>query len=289
MYETVENYSQGVYLWYNREMNNKTFISSIIVVVLFAGAFWASNNMSNKLVSNQGIEITPIEHATMVMKWNGKTVYTDPVGGAQKFAGQPEPDLILLTDIHSDHFDVSTLEAVSKVKTLIITPMAVADKIPSTVAGELLVMKNGQKTNAKTAKKVNLNGFEIEAIPMYNLPASPELQRGEPEKADAYHTKGRGNGYVISDREKRVYISGDTADIPEMRALKNIDIAFVSMNLPYTMSVESAASGVLAMKPKQVYPYHYRGTDGLADINKFKELVNKGNPSIDVVLLNWYP
>ena len=74
-----------------------------------------------------------------------------------------------------------------------------------------------------------------------------------------------------------------------MRALKDIDMAFVSMNLPYTMSVESAASGVLAMKPKQVYPYHYRGPDGLADINKFKELVNKGNPSIDVVLLNWYP
>ena len=261
-------------------MRKRVKTHKILVTVIFlVAAFLIYKNMTNTQVVNGNIEIIPIEHATMVMKWNDKVIYTDPVGGAEVFKSQPEPDLILITDIHGDHLDIKTLEAVSKAKTVIIAPMAVADKIPSTVAGDLLVMKNGQRTNAKTANKVNLNGFSIEATPMYNLP----------EKADAYHTKGRGNGYVISDGGRKVYISGDTADIPEMRNLKNIDMAFVSMNLPYTMNVESAGDGVLAFKPKQIYPYHYRGPDGLADINKFKSLVNAGDPNIDVVLLNWYP
>ena len=115
---------------------------------------------------------------------------------------------------------------------------------------------------------------------MYNLPTAANKD---------FHTKGRGNGYVIERSGKRVYIAGDTAGIPEMRALKNIDIALVPMNLPYTMDVAEAAEAVLAFKPKQVFPYHYRGPDGLADISKFKELVNASNPKIEVVLLNWYP
>ncbi len=270
---------------------NKTF-RGVVVVVLFIGILLAFNNIyrnknmreRNNVVNTQssisdGIEIRPIEHATMALKWDNKIVYTDPVGGAAAFLGQPEPDLILLTDIHSDHFDVETLKAVSRAKTIIVAPMAVADMMPSTIPGDLLVIKNGQKTNQKTSKKVNLNGFSIEAIPMYNLP----------EKKDSYHVKGRGNGYVLETGGKQVYISGDTSNTPEMRNLKNIDIAFVSMNLPYTMNVDSAASGVLAFKPKEVYPYHYRGEDGFSDLNKFKELVNKGDPNIKVVLLNWYP
>jgi L-ascorbate metabolism protein UlaG (beta-lactamase superfamily) len=99
------------------------------------------------------------------------------------------------------------------------------------------------------------------------------------------HTKGRGNGYVLTIGKKNIYISGDTEDIPEMRALKNIDVAFVCMNLPYTMDVNQASEGVLAFKPKVVYPYHYRGQD----VNVFKTLVDKGNKNIEVRLLNWYP
>ena len=110
---------------------------------------------------------------------------------------------------------------------------------------------------------------------MYNLP----------EAATAMHTKGRGNGYVLTIGGKNVYISGDTADIPEMRNLKNIDVAFVCMNLPYTMDVKEAAQAVLAFKPKAVYPYHYRGQD----TNVFKSLVNAGDKAIDVRLRNWYP
>lgn len=119
----------------------------------------------------------------------------------------------------------------------------------------------------------------IEAIPMYNLR----------EEALKFHEKGRGNGYILTLGGERVYISGDTEDIPEMRNLENIDIAFVCMNLPYTMTVESAASAVLDFKPKKVYPYHYRGTEGLSDVGKFKTLVNEGDSSIDVIQLDWYP
>ena len=109
------------------------------------------------------------------------------------------------------------------------------------------------------------------------------------EEALKFHSKGRGNGYVFNIDNERIYFSGDTEDIPEMRNLNNIDKAFVCMNLPYTMTVESAASAVLEFKPKQVYPYHYKGTNGLSDVSKFKKLINNGNNEIEVVQLNWYP
>jgi L-ascorbate metabolism protein UlaG (beta-lactamase superfamily) len=131
-------------------------------------------------------------------------------------------------------------------------------------------------SNGSTTKQL---GISISAIPMYNLPESPT----------AMHTKGRGNGYILHIGGKNIYISGDTQAIPEMRSLKNIDVAFVCMNLPYTMDVKEAASGVLAFKPKVVYPYHYRGKGGLSDVNEFKRLVNAGNPAIEVRLRNWYP
>ena len=114
---------------------------------------------------------------------------------------------------------------------------------------------------------------------MYNLP----------ESATAMHTKGRGNGYILTIGGKRIYISGDTQGIPEMRSLKNIDVAFVCMNLPYTMDIKEAADAVLAFKPAIVYPYHYRGKDGLSDVNAFKSLVDAGGQKIEVRLRNWYP
>jgi L-ascorbate metabolism protein UlaG (beta-lactamase superfamily) len=123
------------------------------------------------------------------------------------------------------------------------------------------------------------DSFNIEAIPMYNLR----------EEALKFHPKGRGNGYVFTFGDDRVYFSGDTEDISEMRALKNIDKAFICMNLPYTMTVESAANAVLEFKPKQVYPYHYRGTDGLSDVEKFKSIVSTANSKIEVIQLDWYP
>ena len=109
------------------------------------------------------------------------------------------------------------------------------------------------------------------------------------EDAISFHPKGRGNGYVLEKNNKRVYISGDTEDIPEMRNLKDIDIAFICMNLPYTMTVEQAAEAVLAFEPNTVYPYHYRGENDLSDVDKFKELVESKSPKIKITQLDWYP
>lgn len=234
--------------------------------ILFTNAQMAAAD--HEKVKGGELTIQPITHATLVLSYNKKNIYVDPTGGADAFKGLAAPDLILITDIHGDHLDPKTIEAINTANAVLVVPQAVADKLPATINKQkVVVLKNGAKTTQA--------GFAIAAIPMYNLP----------EAADAFHTKGRGNGYVLTIGGKNIYISGDTEDIPEMRALKNIDIAFVCMNLPYTMDVNQAAQGVLAFKPKLVYPYHYRGQD----VNTFKSLVNAGNKNIDVRLRNWYP
>ncbi|MEM7380182.1 MAG: MBL fold metallo-hydrolase [Bacteroidota bacterium] len=217
------------------------------------------------------LKIIPIEHATVVLEWGGTTLYIDPVGGAAAFEGQKTPDLILITDIHEDHFSVETLLELNTSKAKIMLPQAAADKMPEEFTPQIDVLHNRDRKERY--------GIEVEAIPMYNIR----------EEALKYHTKGRGNGYVLDRNGQRIYISGDTEDTSEMRSLKNIDIAFVCMNLPYTMTVENAADAVLDFKPQQVYPYHYRGRPEVSDVKKFKELVNQGNQEIEVVLLDWYP
>jgi L-ascorbate metabolism protein UlaG (beta-lactamase superfamily) len=220
--------------------------------------------------TNASFQVVPITHASVVLKWDNSVIYADPTGGATSYSGQPKPDIVVITDIHGDHLDPDTLSAVLGDATLIV-PQAVRDMLPKDLAAKAQVLANGENTT--------VSDFNILAIPMYNLP----------ESTDSRHTKGRGNGYVIEKDGRRVYIAGDTDGIPEMRALKNIDVAFVPMNPPFTMDVNEAADAVLAFKPKQVYPYHYRGQAGLSDTEKFKELVNAGDPNIEVTLLNWYP
>lgn len=212
--------------------------------------------------------VTPIEHATFVLKGGGKTIFVDPTKGGDAFKSFGKPDLILVTDIHGDHFDPRTLAAVRTLETVVVAPGAVADKMGAD-RGSLKVLGNGEKADC--------GGISVLAVPMYNL--TPERK--------SFHTKGRGNGYVVSLGGKRIYISGDTEDIPEMRSLANIDAAFVCMNLPYTMDVDHAADAVLAFKPKIVYPYHYRGRE-MSDVERFKSLVHSKNPGIDVRLLSWY-
>ena len=224
-------------------------------------------------VASKVFDITPISHATMVLNWDGKIIYVDPVGGAEAFANQPKPDLILVTDIHGDHLNIETIQAVMQDSTYLVIPQAVSDKLPPALSVRARILNNGETTNLR-----RLEDFTFEAIPMYNLR----------EEALKFHEKGRGNGYLLEKDGKRVYISGDTEGTPEMRALKNIDVAFVCMNLPYTMTVDSAASAVLAFKPKQIYPYHYRGTEGKSDVVKFKNMVNKGDAGIEVMQLDWY-
>ncbi len=226
----------------------------------------------DQIVTKKGnLIVQPILHGTVVFQWDNKTIYVDPYGGAAAFKGITSPDLILITDIHGDHMDLKTLEEIQTAKATIIAPRAVAEKLPENLKSNLVVLGNGQSTTQFDIK--------IMAIPMYNLPESP----------DSRHTKGRGNGYVLTIGGKKVYLSGDTSDIPEMRKLKKIDVAFICMNLPYTMDINQAASAVLDFKPKIMYPYHYRGQGGLSDVAAFKELVAAENAKIDVRLKDWYP
>ncbi|MBT8294001.1 MAG: MBL fold metallo-hydrolase [Eudoraea sp.] len=222
-------------------------------------------------VPQSKIKIIPIEHATTVLEWGDITIYIDPVGGAEVFQDQKQPDLILITDVHGDHLSLETLEELKTEKAKIIVPQAVADKITAKYTPQIDVLNNGDSKERF--------GITVEAIPMYNLR----------EEAKAFHEKGRGNGYVLNIGDERLYFSGDTEDIPEMRALQNIDKAFICMNLPYTMTIESAASAVLEFQPMEVYPYHYRGRPDVSDVGKFKALVNQGNSDISVIQLDWYP
>lgn len=220
----------------------------------------------------QNIDIHPIEHATAVITWEDAVFYTDPVGGAEAFEGQEKPDFILITDIHGDHMNAETLQGMDLDSTKIFAPQAVKDELPQEMHEMITVIANGSSEE--------FMGFKIEAVPMYNLPED------DPESR---HTKGRGNGYVVEKNDTRLYISGDTEDIPEMRSLRDIDMALVCMNLPYTMDIEQAADAVLEFKPKQVYPYHFRGQDGLADVDAFKKMVEEESDDIEVVQLDWYP
>ncbi|MHA7844250.1 MAG: MBL fold metallo-hydrolase [Winogradskyella sp.] len=229
----------------------------------------ATNNNTTNAIEEK-VKVIPITHGTLVLESNTEVIYVDPTGGSEAFEGQKSPTLVLITDIHGDHLSTTTLEALSLTNVKIVGPKVVTDKLTSTISNNIITLNNDET--------LEHNGIKIKAVPMYNLR----------EEALKFHTKGRGNGYVLTINNERVYISGDTEDIPEMRNLKNIDKAFVCMNLPYTMPVESAASAVLDFKPKVVYPYHYRGTDGLSDVSLFKEIVTKENNSIEVKLLDWY-
>jgi L-ascorbate metabolism protein UlaG (beta-lactamase superfamily) len=208
------------------------------------------------------VKITPLYHASMMIEAGGSVIYVDPAKPAG-IAGLPQADLILITDIHGDHMDPADVTALSKASTTVMAPAAVAKTVTNAT-----VIANGESKQ--------WNDWTIEAIPMYNIVRGPAA-------GQLYHTKGRGNGYVLTYGGKRFYISGDTEGIPEMRHLKNIDVAFVCMNLPYTMPPEEAAEAVKAFHPKIAIPYHYRNSD----LTVFqKELAGSG---IEVRILDWYP
>ena len=215
------------------------------------------------------LTVHPINHATFVMTWGEHVVYVDPVGGSELFSEFEPPDLILITHIHGDHTSTETMRGVSTDTTRIVGPPTVAEKLGEGVPGELAIVANGET--------FEVGGIRVEAVPAYNLT----------EERQGFHPQGRDNGYVVTIGGKRIYIAGDTEDIPEMRALENIDAAFVCMNLPYTMTVERAADAVLEFAPRIVYPYHYRGKGGMSDIDRFSEIV-ASNPDIEVRLLSWY-
>lgn len=207
------------------------------------------------------IKITPIHHASLMIEAGGNVIHVDPWSEGN-YDGLPPADLILITDIHADHMDPKAIQKISKENTLIFAPEAVAKTVVKAT-----VIRNGETKQ--------FGRWSIEAVPMYNL------KRG-PAAGKFYHDKGRGNGYVITYGKRRIYIAGDTEGTPEMRALQNIDVAFVPMNLPYTMTPDEAAEAVRAFHPKIVIPYHYRDTY----LSVFqKALAGSG---IEVRIRNWY-
>jgi L-ascorbate metabolism protein UlaG (beta-lactamase superfamily) len=242
----------------------------LAVMLLLAVDISAQSLKGDVITTDNGdLTIQPILHGTLGLEWNGKIIYIDPYGGEEAFAGLPDPDMIVITDIHGDHLNPNTLAVIKTDDVQFIVPQAVADKME--VEYDLKIMANGDSWSWE--------GISIEALPMYNLP----------EDETSRHAKGRGNGYILTFGGKRIYISGDTEDILEMRALENIDVAFVCMNLPYTMSIDQASDAVLRFEPAVVYPFHFRGPDGLADVDLFKTMVNSKNENIEVRLREWYP
>ncbi|MGW8209394.1 MAG: MBL fold metallo-hydrolase, partial [Syntrophobacteria bacterium] len=187
------------------------------------------------------LQITFIGHGTLMFSFGGKVIHVDPVSREADYSKMPKADLILITHEHGDHLDPQAIELVRTEKTSIVLTEVCGSKISGGV-----VMKNGEVRNVQ--------GLKIEAVPAYNLVhmRSP----GVP-----FHPKGVGNGYVITFGKKRVYVAGDTENVPEMKKLKNIDVAFLPMNLPYTMTPEMVADAAKAFKPAILYPYHYGETD----------------------------
>jgi L-ascorbate metabolism protein UlaG (beta-lactamase superfamily) len=236
-----------------------TLACSIFALLSFVHAATATQTFPT---SAGPVKITPLNHASTLIEAAGKTIYLDPAGPV-KFDGSAKADLILITDIHGDHMDPASVAALSKPGTEIFSSPAVA----KTVTAAKPIANGESKT---------WQGWTIEAIPAYNL------KRG-PGPGKLFHDKGRGNGYVLTYGGTRFYFSGDTECVPEMRALKNIDVAFVCMNLPYTMPPDEAADAVKAFHPKIVIPYHYRGSD----LTVFQKALE--GTGIEVRLLEWYP
>ncbi len=244
-------------------------VTAIGAITFLPYAARADGHASDVFPSKSGdVKVHPVSHASFVMETPVGTIYNDPVGDAAAYADLPKADLVLITHQHGDHYKQETLNAIVGESTKLITNPAVFDQLPAEMQAKATKIGNGESAE--------FNGLKIEAIPAYNLAADKQK----------FHPKGRDNGYVLNFDGLRTYISGDTEDIPEMRALSGIDLAFVCMNLPFTMDVKAAASAVAEFKPKYVYPYHYRGRDGgTQDPAEFAKLVGD---AAAVKMGKWY-
>jgi L-ascorbate metabolism protein UlaG (beta-lactamase superfamily) len=247
-------------------MMKKTMVV-VSAFIILTGLVTASNRPFDTDViktAKGDLTITFIGHGSLMFTFNGMVIHVDPYSRRADYSTLPKADLVLITHHHRDHLDLDALNLIKKDKTKIIAPQKCADQI-----GKCLVMANGDS-------KI-IDGLKIEAVPAYNLVHKRES--GEP-----FHVKGEGNGYIITFGHKRVYVAGDTENIPEMKALKDIAVAFLPMNLPYTMTPEMVADAAKVFKPSILYPYHYGDTD----TSRLKELL-KDEKEIDVRIKRLYP
>jgi L-ascorbate metabolism protein UlaG (beta-lactamase superfamily) len=215
-------------------------------------------------ISTSGGElgIHPVAHASLALTFGAEVFYLDPAENS--FEGQPAPTAIFITHAHPDHFNADNLAKLAGDAVPVYVTEEVAGKLPEALKARATTMKNGDSATVDSVK--------VDAVPAYNTT----------EERKQYHPQGVGNGYVFTFGDKKVYVAGDTEDTPEMRALTGIEVAFLPMNLPYTMAVEQAADAVKAFRPKIVYPYHSRGSD----VEQFRSLVGD---AAEVRIANWYP
>ncbi len=240
----------------------RLFIAAKLLVAFFAFTAFAQEFERDTIKTSAGnLEITFIGHGTLMFIFGGKVIHIDPWTRLADYSKMPKADMIFLTHEHRDHLDLKALELIRTDKSLLILTETCASRVK-----DGMVMKNG---DIKT-----VGGLKIEAVPAYNIVHM--RSEGVP-----YHPNGIGNGYVITFGDKRVYVAGDTENIPEMKGLIGIDIAFLPMNLPYTMTPEMVADAARVFKPKILYPYHYGDTDTsktvdlLKDMNEIKVRIRK--------------
>lgn len=244
----------------------RTAAAAGAVTVLPSLGFAASQGASLSFADGS-IVIHPVSHASFVMETPSGVAYVDPAGDAAQYDGLPKPDLFLITHRHGDHYDADLLAALPEAP--ILTNADVEGMMPDTMKARAEIIAPGE-TKA-------MMGVEIEAIPAYNIT----------EGRMDFHPKARGDlGLVLNIDGSRVYVSGDTEGTAEMRSLKNIDLALVCMNLPFTMAADAAASAVNEFSPSYVYPYHYRGRDGgTQDPEAFAAMLGEG---IEAKMGGWY-
>lgn len=233
----------------------------ILMLAVFSFVtFGAEKKFETDIIkTSQGeLEITFIGHGTVMFTFDKKVIHIDPFGKLADYSEMPKADVILISHEHYDHLDVEAVKQLRKEKTKIVTNRGCEGKVKGCI-----IMNNGERET--------IGGLKIEAVPAYNI--QHKRSNGNP-----FHPKGAGNGYIITFGDKRVYVAGDTENIPEMEKLKNkVDIAFLPMNLPYTMTPEMAADAAIEIKPKILYPYHF----GETDTDKLIELL-KDHKNIEV-------
>jgi L-ascorbate metabolism protein UlaG (beta-lactamase superfamily) len=219
------------------------FVLPLMMFALVALPAMAQEAFEKDVIKTSGgdLEIFFIGHGSLMMKFGNKIIHVDPYSKLADYAKLPKADLLLITHEHQDHLDPAAIDQIKTKETKVVLTEKSAEKVSGGI-----VMKNGDVQTVL--------GIKIEAVPAYNLVHTRE--NGQP-----FHPKGQGNGYVLTFGDKRVYIAGDTENTPEMKAVKNIDIAFLPMNLPYTMTPEMVADAAQAFRPKVLYPYHYGDTD----------------------------
>jgi L-ascorbate metabolism protein UlaG (beta-lactamase superfamily) len=237
----------------------KLFLWIPVFMVLFALNAAAQEGLETDTFKTSAgdLKITFVGHGTLMFTFGGKVIHVDPVSKEADYTKLPKADLILITHQHGDHLDLKALDMIRTEKTLLVLTEACAQQVKGGT-----VMKNGDVQT--------IGGLRIEAVPAYNLVHM--RSEGKP-----FHPKGEGNGYVIAFGDKRVYVAGDSENTPEMKKLGKIDVAFLPMNLPYTMTLEMVADAAKAFKPKVLYPYHY----GETDVSKLAGLM-KAAPEVEV-------